>query len=64
MLNVNKISDLAKSMADKDINALFVGPSSDLQYLTGLSPFADRKVPSISSISRWKTFLHLSSTLS
>jgi Xaa-Pro dipeptidase len=43
VLNVNKISDLAKSMADKDINALFVGPSSDLQYLTGLSPFADER---------------------
>lgn len=43
MLQMEIVNQLTEMMSEQKVDAVIVGPSSDLQYLTGLAPYADER---------------------
>ena len=56
MLHENRIEKLAALLREKDLNAIFAGPSTDLEYLADLKLFDDERVKGLLISSEGRVF--------
>lgn len=56
MLHTKRLSNLAKSLTTAELDALYIGPSTDAEYMAGLTLFSDERVKGLMISARGECF--------